>query len=336
MPKDLDTDLPIGGQTHEDDHIEDEGGDRGDDFVPTEDPPAAAPPADDPPADDPPADDPPADDPPADDPPADDPPADDPPADDPPADDPPADDPPADDPAPPTIPPAVLARAKERARAAEDKVAKYEAEKAAAAAATENAYDFTTKEMEYMELVSDGELEKALAVRQEIRAAERAEYAAEHESTVTRATEVSRDNQDFDAAVADATSRYPELDTNSPSVQHELIDVVLDDHRAFVANGYSSAKAMERAVRINALEAGLVDRTVKVEPQPPAEPAKPLIKPPNKELREAHKNATPPDTTNAGKSPTAGESFNLDDMTEDEFDAMPPSRLAALRGDVVG
>lgn len=88
----------------------------------------------------------------------------------------------------------------QRRKAAEDKLAQIERENKATQQAQDATYDFDAKEKEYLDLVLDGKTEEAIALRKEIRAAERTEFqrvATEQAQTVSKQATVQERIQEI-------------------------------------------------------------------------------------------------------------------------------------------
>jgi hypothetical protein len=196
------------------------------------------------------------------------------------------------------------------------------------------AFDFDAKEQEYMEAVVDGDFDKARAIRGEIRQAEQAEYKRVATEEARTTTSQERAKADLDAEVKAAESKYSVLDKDSEDFDQVLVDEVVDLMGGWVRSGkYSPAQAMKKAV---STVAKIYDLDAEAAVEEPAPPPKPTKKPVSKEeVRKKTKAAasTPPNMSNAGEGVAAEIGVNLLDIDEDEFDALPESKLRELRGD---
>lgn len=194
-------------------------------------------------------------------------------------------------------------------------------------------FDFAAKEQEYMEAVVDGEFEKAKTIREEIRTAERAEIRQQLQATERTATDRTKAQLEFDQAVATYQGKFAEFDPQSDAYDEALTQEVVEMRDGFLSTGnYTPAQALEKAAKTVAKVYDLTDRTVgapELEPQPkPAAPKKP-------DVREKAKaaNAQPPSMDQG--TPSNEPTVSIDDMTEEEFDALPESAKARLRGDIL-
>lgn len=112
---------------------------------------------------------------------------------------------------------------------------------------------------------------------------------------------------------------YPELDPNSANLNEDALDEAISLVGMYEQKGYSPAVAMERAVKSVAVNFDLnpaEDTTVT-----PAKPAKKTVK---KRAKKAPVNQPPP-TGQGGASKTESPGINPEDMSQDEWDALPES-----------
>lgn len=136
----------------------------------------------------------------------------------------------------------------QRRKAAEDKLAQIERENKATQQAHGATYDFDAKEKEYLDLVLDGKTDDAIALRKEIRAAERAEFqrvATEQAQTVSKHATVQERIQEI-------TARYEsEYDVFDPESEHYSEDV-LDDLQSLYSGYGQSGKFTDAAAAFEA------------------------------------------------------------------------------------
>jgi len=196
-------------------------------------------------------------------------------------------------------------------------------------------FDFDAKEQEYMEAIVDGDFDLARKIRGEIRVAERAEFEALAVEKAERTTNATKQRSDFEAAVAEAESTYSVLKPGSDDFDSVLVDEVVDLANGWVASGkYAPGDAMRKAVKTVAKVYDLDG------PAPEEKPDTSLRK---KEVSKAEVRkkttaaaSTPPDLTKAGEGVAAEVGLRIDDLSEEEFDALPESKLRELRGDYFG
>ena len=197
--------------------------------------------------------------------------------------------------------------------------------------AAEGQYDFDSKEQEYLEMVLDGKTAEAAALRREIRAAERAQLQAEMDarsSQVVNRTNVQQGLQELSDAYAEA---YPAFDPESDSYDGDAIDEV----KALYAGYYSQSgdtltsfqKAVEAVIKIKGFEA------VEGEYEDEAPVAKPSPKQVAAKVAMAKKQ--PPSLASKGTGNAARDVPDLAGLSEKEFEALPDTTKARLRGDFI-
>jgi len=226
----------------------------------------------------------------------------------------------------------------ERMKLAEQALKEKEAALAQEAPEPEPAFDFDAKEVEYMELVTDGEFDKAKAVRKEIRAAERAELEADVAAKADNTTARVNEQIAFNNKIQELNEEFDAFNPKNEAYDQVLVDEAVDRRDLFVARGMSLADALDRAARE---VAKLYDLSSNFEAAADAELAriqaeekgKPL---PKKKIdvkkKVALAKAQPPIMDEG--SPQE-ESKTALTMTEAEFDALPEATKARMRGDIV-
>ena len=198
-------------------------------------------------------------------------------------------------------------------------------------------YDFDAKEVEYQQMVLDGETDKAVALRKEIRAAEKAQIEWEMEQKMGQTVQQSQQATALQQAAADMEAAYPAFDRNSADFNEEYTNEVVELRDAFIIKGYEPVDALSKAVNF-------VVKDHQLDGDVPAEPA--LAAPQQKVEQTAKKKATvakklkaaeaqPPELEGEGSSSRGENVVNLERMSEDEFNALPEATLRRLRGDIV-
>jgi hypothetical protein len=217
----------------------------------------------------------------------------------------------------------------ERMKLAEQKLAEMEAKLAEQKAEPEApAYDFDAKEQQYAELVIDGEIEKARELRAEIRAAEKAEFMKDIQ--IPDVANVANTQYAFNQKVAELNAEFSEFNPESPSYDQVLVDEVLGRQQYFLSQGHSAASALDKAAREVAKLNDIVGLSqVQVEETPP--PAKPPAKKADIKKKAKQAQQQPPVMEEGGQNDATP---NIIDMSDDEFDALPESTKARLRGDL--
>jgi len=219
----------------------------------------------------------------------------------------------------------------ERRKAAERRNAELEAQNRANDPANAVDFDFDAKERQHAELVMDGDHDKAVALRREIRGAEQAAYRVMAQQQADRAREATKEELQFDSTVAELNEAYPMFDPNAEGYQKELVDEALDLHAGFVARGYTAAGALRKAVNYVVAANGL-NVTTEEAPAPKALAEAPAPKKTNVKAKLAAATAQPPKQQGVGTA--AEKKVDVNSMSEEEFDALPEATVRRLRGDV--
>ena len=195
-------------------------------------------------------------------------------------------------------------------------------------------FDFDAKEQEYMELVTDGEFDKAKVVRAEIRSAEKEEYElmVQHQQR-NNATQVNQQIE-FDRTVQSLNVEFDTYNPESEQYDQVMVDEVLARQGMFIERGQSPAQALDSAAREVALlydipsnYEGELDADPEPEPAPAAAPRKADVK------KKVQQQRAQPPTMDAG-SPGGNENKSPTNMSDAEFEALPEATKARMRGDI--
>ena len=198
-------------------------------------------------------------------------------------------------------------------------------------------YDFDAKEVEYQNMVLDGETEKAVALRREIRKAERdtLEYAMRQEMSQT----VNQDRQmtALQQAANAMEDAYPVFNRDSDDYNEDITNEVVELRDAFIMKGYEAVDALSKAVKYVVKDHDL-DQAQESAPslagkaQKSDELAKKRAQV-NKKLKAA--DAQPPELPGESSAHHGERAMDLSAMTEEEFAALPEATLKRLRGDIL-
>ena len=203
-----------------------------------------------------------------------------------------------------------------------------------AAEETPNAYDFDAKEEEYMDAVLDGDKDKAKAIRKEIRQAE----ATKMETELTRDIETKVTRNSTANAVQDAASAieeaFPIFDANSDQFNKELTDEVNKYMTGFISSGQNPVEALEEATTYVLQKNNMLDSST-VADVPALGQAKEQKQRSqvSKKLKAA--DAQPPELPGESSAAKGEKALDVNNMTPEEFDALPDATLKRLRGDVL-
>jgi hypothetical protein len=229
------------------------------------------------------------------------------------------------------IPRARFNELNDQKKAAENRVKELEARLNSNVPPTQ--YDFDAKEKDYMDAVLEGDHTKALSIRKEIRAAEMDLARTVATQTAAQAKDATKAELDFESTVASIESEYSAFDQTSHEYNQDLVDEALELHAGFVSRGYTPAAAMKRAVGYVAKANGLVGRSQQeslASSTATTSPAAPPKTPSTVKSKLDLAASQPP--VQAGTS--GGEvTPNYAQLSDEEWDALPASTLARLRGD---
>lgn len=199
-------------------------------------------------------------------------------------------------------------------------------------------YDFAEKEVEYQNLVLDGESQKAAALRAEIRAAERAQL--EYELTQKMSQQVTQSQQmtALQQAASDLEANFPVFDQSSADYNAEYTQEVIDLRDAFIVKGDNAVAALSKAAKFVIREYGLDAATpsLSADTAPKQKQVDELAKKRAEVSRKIKAAESQPPELPGESSANRGEkAFDVSNMTEDEFNALPEATLKRLRGDIL-
>ena len=198
-------------------------------------------------------------------------------------------------------------------------------------------YDFDQKEVEYQTMVLDGETDKAVALRREIRKAERTQLEYEMRQEMTQTVEQDRVATALQQAANSMEEAYPVFDNNSDSFDQALTDEVVDLRDAFIIKGLSAVEALSKAVNFvvkdHDLDAAVDDTgsALIAKAKTTDEVAK---KRSQVKQKLAAAESQPPELPGESKA-KPDVSNDISSMSEDEFNALPEATLRRLRGDIL-
>lgn len=196
------------------------------------------------------------------------------------------------------------------------------------------AYDFDAKEREYQDLVLDGEADKAAQLRSEIRAEERKQFLAEAQQFATQTSSRSREQDALLDAARMFEEAVPQLKQGTPEYDENLTAAVVQLRDDFIASGrYSAVEALNKAVPLALYEAGIQLEVEAPEPKPKQKVSIRKKKSVADKVKAAK--AQPADLEGEGEATREKKDIDLDELTDEEFDALPAKTLARLRGDIL-
>jgi hypothetical protein len=198
-------------------------------------------------------------------------------------------------------------------------------------------YDFDAKEVEYQNMVLDGETDKAVALRREIRKAERADLEFEMRQEMSQTVHQDRQMTALQQAATAMEDAYPVFNRNSGEFSEEYTNEVVELRDMFMSGGYEAVDALSKAVKYVIKDHDL-DQPQESAPSlaGSAQKSDELAKKRaivNKKLRAAE--AQPPELPGESSSNHGEKGLDIASMTEEEFDALPEATLRRLRGDII-
>lgn len=229
----------------------------------------------------------------------------------------------------------------ERRKAAEQELADLKAQGQAKEEADEGKYDFDAAEDEYMELLLDGKTKEAGAKRREIREAERAEFKKEAVAESSESASQQAMLDAVDSLANQAEVLYPVLDQSHEDFNPAIVRKVTTFMRGYEADGMNPDDALVAgladAIELFDLDTKYGD-TEDDEPDPKPEKKvtkKKAIKKTKDKLRAQKQQGKSPAGEGKGSSDAGAVVPDIEQMTDEEIDALPPETLARLRGDFV-
>lgn len=224
--------------------------------------------------------------------------------------------------------------ASNRANTAEERNAELETENASLRESSKkdpDAPDIDTQlsdlDRKIEEARADNNIDQVVALGKEQRTLEREHTQEVATTTSTAAGKAAREQIQLDTVVDDLEEQYDILNEDHEDFDQAVIGEILDIQQGLVLTGkYSPAQAMRKASKL------VLPETVTTSGTP--DPKVTNIK---KNLKTAEK--IPPDTTDKGENSDKGgdieDASAVNEMTMEEFDAIPESTLKRLRGDLI-
>jgi len=208
-----------------------------------------------------------------------------------------------------------------------------EAMKAAAPVADEEIpfkdFDFDEKELEYQQHVLDGEKDKALGIRKEIRAAEKAQNQYEFSKKVGGDSAATVEQTALVNAAREIEAMFPVFDNQHKDFNAKLAEDVVAIREGYQARGMNVVEALNKAVevvvKINNLDGDVVTTevvTTKKKQTSLAEKVKAAAK-------------QPMDIQGQSNGTTKHKTHDIENMSDEEFNALPAATLARYRGDIL-
>lgn len=184
-------------------------------------------------------------------------------------------------------------------------------------------FDFDAKEVEYQTLLMEGEAEKATQLRKDIREAEKQQMMFEMQAKMGQTVTQNQEQVDLQTKATQLESIYPELNQANPNFNQDKTNQVLELRDAFMIQGYTGADALQKSVDL--IMGGAPQD---VDPVQKEVVKKKKIANTKKKIAAAEKQ--PPAMKGKNK---VDKKVDINTMSVDEFDALPPETLKRMRGD---
>ncbi|MCH1580251.1 MAG: hypothetical protein L7S55_06055 [Luminiphilus sp.] len=198
------------------------------------------------------------------------------------------------------------------------------------------AYDFDAKEAEYMNLVLDGREKEAVALRQQIRAAEKTQLEWEMGQKMQQTVSNNQTATALQRAASEIESSFPIFDKNSDQYDEGMTQEVIELRDAFIIKGDDPVEALSRAaafvIKSNDMLSNEEGSTLGGSAAPKVDEVSKKRAEVTKKLNQAK--AQPPELPGESSSSRGEKPINLATMSEEEFNALPDATLKRLRGDL--
>lgn len=169
---------------------------------------------------------------------------------------------------------------------------------------------------------AEGDTQTAAKVQRQIDAKNREIARAEEETVMSAATRQQREAEAFNTRLDAAEREYPAIDRNSEEYDPEAVKLVDFYIQAHEKMGLPPSAALDRALVV-VFGGRKESKPVEKAPETPKKGVKRAL--------ETQKRQ-PPDMSNAGVDSNAPK-IDVSKMTDEEWDALPASTRAKLRGD---
>jgi len=198
-------------------------------------------------------------------------------------------------------------------------------------------YDVVAKTREEYEAVIRGDLDAAAALRVEISDHLAAKQTIQMQELAQQATVITKEQLVFDDVVQNLTEDYPVFNTDHETFDQELLDSVLFKRDAYHNTGMPLAEALEMAtlevVKLNGITTAGEEVPATVPDKPVSDPVgdKQQVQSVQKKLDAAA--AQPPEIEGEASPSRGAGAYDIENMTEEDFDALPDSVIKRYRGD---
>lgn len=199
-------------------------------------------------------------------------------------------------------------------------------------------------EKDYAKLVADGEVEKAAAVMNQIRALDRQMAESRNGMKIAAAVALATETARFNIALERVEEAYPRLNPEHEDYDAELDSDVADLKVTYERRGMTPTAALQKAVaKLAGTASPKQDAATTVTPRVDSKTVAKDVAAERKEAAVAKTlaavKATPPNTSKVGlDSDSQGGQITAKDvmkMSHKDFSALTEEQLSAMRGDVI-
>jgi len=199
-------------------------------------------------------------------------------------------------------------------------------------------YDFAAKEIEYQELLLDGEAQKAAELRGEINnnLYKNVMYNVQQNTTAYTQQAITENTErgNLQDVANQLAKKYPSLDENSDQHNPQALEEVLELRDAFIGKGYEPADALRKSVnyvvKVNDIAESTSETVSKKAPQDEVAKKRAEVQ---RKLEAAE--AQPPELMGESGASKGEKNIDISTLSDEEFAALPEATLARLRGDLL-
>jgi hypothetical protein len=196
---------------------------------------------------------------------------------------------------------------------------------------------FGEQEKSYMEAVVDGEVDKAMEIRQTIRSAEQSKFQAYADQKAEYVQKEVPQRAAVESVINDLQDMFPALDKNDESFQPELISEVLGLQRSYMNSDKltTPAQALQKAAARLGMD---LDSEPAVAPAAAPVAAAPVVAAAPASLSDAAgavatANAQPPEIGSRAGYDNGEDEIDWSTFSEEDLEKLPLSKQRELRGD---
>jgi len=222
----------------------------------------------------------------------------------------------------------------QRRKAAEAELAVYKAKETATQEGAVEQFDFRANEKAYMELMLDGDVDGALAKREEIDAARESKWKSEATTTTKADLSQAAAHDELLSLSREAEKMFDVFSPDSENYNQAMLDKVMIFMRGYESSDMSRSDAfvagLADVIELYGLEVPGVEVPKKGKTTTPTGKRREG----GKKKEEARENAHQPVGSQGKSSAALGAAVaDINNMSDEEIEALPEKTLARMRGD---